>query len=61
MKKNLNISILPGVGIGKEISQEAMKIINWASKKFDLSIKLKEEYVGGYLLIYLEPHYLRKH
>ena len=24
-----------------------MKIINWASKKFDLSIKLKEEYVGG--------------
>ena len=47
MKKNLNISILPGDGIGKEISDEAIKIINWASKKFDLSIKLKEEYIGG--------------
>ncbi len=47
MKKNLNISLLPGDGIGKEISEEAIKVINWISKKFNFNIQVITESVGG--------------
>ena len=32
MKKKLSISLLPGDGIGQEISVEAKKILNWHPK-----------------------------
>ena len=47
MKKKLNISILPGDGIGQEISEEAIKVINWISQQFNLNIELTTEHVGG--------------
>ncbi len=47
MKKDLNISLLPGDGIGKEISNQALKILEWISKKFDFNLNLTEELVGG--------------
>ena len=48
MARTYNISLLPGDGIGKEISSEANKIIEWISKKScDFDISLHEEEVGG--------------
>jgi len=47
MKKKINISLLPGDGIGKEISKEAYKVINWISKNSDLDFNINEELVGG--------------
>ncbi len=47
MKKKLKISLLPGDGIGQEISIEAKKVLTWLVKKIDLDIELNEELVGG--------------
>ncbi len=45
--ESYNISILPGDGIGKEISKEAGKLIDWISSNATFDISLVEEYVGG--------------
>ena len=45
--ESYNISILPGDGIGKEISKEARKLIDWISNNENFNISLVEEYVGG--------------
>ena len=47
MKKNLSISLLPGDGIGKEISIEAKKILNWIDQNTELELDCFEELVGG--------------
>ena len=47
MNKTLNISLLPGDGIGQEISSEASKVLEWFNEKTDLKINIKEELVGG--------------
>lgn len=47
MEKKYNISLLPGDGIGQEISLEAKKIIDFFSQKKKLNIELNEELVGG--------------
>ena len=47
MNKTLNISLLPGDGIGQEISTEASKVLKWFNEKTDLKINIKEELVGG--------------
>lgn len=44
MKK---IAILPGDGIGPEVMDEAIKVLNAASKKFGFEIETKESEVGG--------------
>ena len=47
MNNVFNISLLPGDGIGQEISVEALKILDWFSENTDLKINVKEELVGG--------------
>ena len=47
MKKKLSISLLPGDGIGQEISLEAKKILNWISNRTKIEIDLYEDVVGG--------------
>ena len=47
MNNVFNISLLPGDGIGQEISAEALKILDWFSENTDLKINVKEELVGG--------------
>ena len=47
MKKNLSISLLPGDGIGQEISIEAKKILNWIDQNTELELDCFEELVGG--------------
>ena len=47
MKKSIKISLLPGDGIGTEISKQAVKLIKSISNKNDLDITLNEELVGG--------------
>ncbi len=47
MNRKYIISLLPGDGIGQEISKEALKIINWLSKNTDLQFEINEELVGG--------------
>ena len=47
MKKKFSISLLPGDGIGQEISIEAKKILNWADQNTDLDLDCFEELVGG--------------
>ena len=47
MNNVFNISLLPGDGIGQEISVEALKILEWFSENTDLKINVKEELVGG--------------
>ncbi len=47
MKKKVTISLLPGDGIGKEISIEAKKILNWVNKNTSIDIECTEHLVGG--------------
>ena len=43
MNNVFNISLLPGDGIGQEISVEALKILEWFSENTDLKINVNEE------------------
>ncbi len=45
MKKK--IFLLPGDGIGKEISIQAKKILSWIDSKTKFEFELSEDYVGG--------------
>ena len=47
MNKNLEISALPGDGIGVEIYLEAKKILNWIDNKSKYSLNISEMSVGG--------------
>ena len=47
MKKKFSISLLPGDGIGQEITKEAKKILNWVDQNTDLELDCFEELVGG--------------
>ena len=47
MNKKFNISLLPGDGIGQEISIEATKVLNWFDKFSDLSFVIDEHDIGG--------------
>ena len=47
MNKKFNISLLPGDGIGQEISIEAKKVLNWFDKFSDLSFVIDEDDIGG--------------
>lgn len=44
---NYNISIIKGDGIGPEIVNEAIKVLNVVGKKFDIDFKYKEYLMGG--------------
>ncbi len=43
----LNILILPGDGIGEEVTREAVKVLEAAAGKFGHSLKLSEGLLGG--------------
>ena len=45
--RNYNISIIKGDGIGPEIVDEAIKVLNAAAKKCDFSLSYKEYLMGG--------------
>ena len=47
MQKLYSISLLPGDGIGNEISLEAKKILNWVDTNTDLNLECVEGLVGG--------------
>ena len=47
MNKKFKISLLPGDGIGQEISKEAKKVLNWFDKFSGLSFVIDEDDVGG--------------
>ena len=59
--ESYNISILPGDGIGKEISKEARKLIDWISSNAIFNINLVEEYVGVRQSTIMELLYQMKH
>ena len=45
--KNYNISIIKGDGIGPEIVDEAIKVLNTVAKKYDFTLNYKEYLIGG--------------
>ena len=45
--KNYNISIIKGDGIGPEIVDEAIKVLNAVAKKCDFTLSYKEYLMGG--------------
>lgn len=47
MDKKFQISLLPGDGIGQEISLEAIKILQWISRYTDYKLDIKEDLIGG--------------
>ncbi|MHB8483924.1 MAG: 3-isopropylmalate dehydrogenase [Nitrospiria bacterium] len=47
MKKEFNIAILPGDGIGPEVMTEALKVMDRIEEKFDIRFKRTEANVGG--------------
>ena len=47
MSSNKKILILPGDGIGVEVMNEVLEIINWMTKKRSLSLEISERLVGG--------------
>ena len=46
-KKNLDILLLPGDGIGKEISLEAKNLLDWISKNYEFEFALTTDEIGG--------------
>ena len=47
MLNNKKILVLPGDGIGLEVMNEVLKIINWMSKNRSISFDISERLVGG--------------
>ena len=47
MNNKFNIILLPGDGIGQEISKEAKKILNWIDSKTRINFEISEDLVGG--------------
>ncbi len=47
MAKSYNISLIKGDGIGVEIVDEAVKVLEAVSKKFDIDFSYKEYLMGG--------------
>ena len=47
MSNNYNISLIKGDGIGVEIVNEAVKVLDAVSKKFDIKFEYKEYLMGG--------------
>ncbi|WP_456401846.1 3-isopropylmalate dehydrogenase [Persephonella sp.] len=47
MKKNFTITILPGDGIGPEIMESALQVLEAIGKKYDLTFEFKEGLIGG--------------
>ncbi|HEY3839991.1 MAG TPA: 3-isopropylmalate dehydrogenase [Bryobacteraceae bacterium] len=44
---NLNILVLPGDGIGTEVTREAVRVLRHVAEKFQHSVKLTEGLLGG--------------
>ncbi|WP_457644236.1 3-isopropylmalate dehydrogenase [Persephonella sp.] len=47
MKRNFKIAVLPGDGIGPEIMEAALKVLDAVSKKYELQFEFKEGLIGG--------------
>ncbi len=47
MNKSIEIFLLPGDGIGKEISEQAKKLINWFDKNTEFKFSVSEGFIGG--------------
>ncbi len=45
--RHFNIAVLPGDGIGPEITKEAIKVLEKAGEKFGFSLKMKEGLIGA--------------
>ena len=45
--KSLNIAVLKGDGIGIEVTNQALKVLDSISKRFSLDVKTREYLVGG--------------
>ena len=44
---NLNILVLPGDGIGTEVTREAVKVLRHVVRKSDHTLRLTEGLLGG--------------
>ena len=60
MAKTYNISIIKGDGIGPEIVDEAIKVLNAVGNKFDITFDYKEYLMGGIAMIKQMIHYHKK-
>ncbi|WP_297887222.1 3-isopropylmalate dehydrogenase [Sulfurihydrogenibium sp.] len=47
MKKHFKIAVLPGDGIGPEIIESALKVLDVISKKYGITFEYKQGLVGG--------------
>ena len=53
--KEYQITVLKGDGIGPEIVDQAIKVLNKTAEKFDFKVNYQEEYIGGALHPSLHP------
>ncbi len=44
---NLKITLLPGDGIGPEVTEAAVKVMNFVAAKFDVTMELSSKDFGG--------------
>ena len=47
MSQNFEILLLPGDGIGKEISREAEKLLNWINYNTEFKFSIIYDFIGG--------------
>ena len=47
MSQSYNIAVLPGDGIGPELMEQSIKVLQAIEKKFDVKFNLKECFIGG--------------
>ena len=60
--KEYQITVLKGDGIGPEIVDQAIKVLNKTAEKFDFKVNYQEEYIGGAAIDATgEPWILVKH
>ena len=46
MSQNFEILLLPGDGIGKEISREAEKLLNWINYNTEFKFSIIYDFIG---------------
>ena len=52
-EKTFNISILSGDGIGPEVMDQAIKVLESVSGRYDFNLSLDHQLVGGLSLIHI--------
>ena len=56
MSSNRTLMVLPGDGVGPEVVNETLRVVDWLAKNKNISFNIKEDLLVELLMINMEHH-----